>query len=350
MHGIDGCRVSTMTAQASTSTATYFAPARLHPYWTQAALQGRRSLDGLRTAACAALVVMTLLASVALARDAGTARWLLEHRHAAAIAIALVLVFSLRLAIAELARSLRYGWTAALPLPPQTGRRTLLLATMAFGALATAWLAVGLAGLGVSLDMSAYVAMLGSAITGVVAACVALAWMAARAWRRPPVVDARPGMRVPLLSLSWLEHPRSPYLVAWQNRECARQWRTSGGAKPVCLVLLLFPGSPSPALLFVWVAMVLLVAWYRCVLQSSLGVVERAMPLTRAWPLAHGQVAHALMRFPLAASVLVIGMLFAALLTMLPPLPAAGGSVLGLALAAPLTLARLVVKFREHRQ
>lgn len=338
-----------MTAQTATSKATHFALARLHPCWTQAALQGRRSLDGFRKAACAALVVMTLVAIFALARDAA-ARWLLEYRHVAAIAIAVVLVFSLRLSIVQLARSLRYGWMAALPLPPQAGRRTLLLATTALGMLTLAWLAVALVGLGVSLGISVYVTVLGSLFLGVVAACLALAWMAAWAWRRPPVMLTRPGMRVPLLSLSWLEHPQLPYFVAWQNRECTRQWRTSGGAKPTCLVLLLFPGSPSPWLLFVWVAIVLLVAWYRCVLQSSLDVVERAVPLTRPWPLPAGLVAHALMRFPSAASALAFSMLFAALLTMLPPLPAAGGGVFALVLAAPITLARLVARFWELEQ
>jgi hypothetical protein len=314
---------------------------RLHPWWTQAVLQGRRSFDFTFKAACTALLVLTLGASALLAGDATAARWLLGGRVPAALLVATALVLVLRQPIAGLARSLRYGWMAALPLPPQAGRRTLLSAAAALSMLALAWLAAGLAGLGVALGMPAYLRMLGTLAIGVAAAWLVLAWFAFHVWRQPRALPARAGVRVPVLPVSWLEDPRLPGLVAWQHRECTLRWRTAGGAKPVCLVLLLFPGSPSPWSLLLLLIIVLLAAWYRCVLQSALQVAVRAGALIAAWPLRRRLAAHALLRFPLAAGAVTSAVLFAMLLTRLSLLPSIACSVAILLASAPITLARL---------
>jgi hypothetical protein len=341
----------TATTSITPSTAARIVLPRLHPWWTQVWLQGRRSFDTYRLAAGAALAGATLVASAVLARDAAAANLLFEHRQLAAIVVAALLLFSLRLAVANAARSLRYGWMAALPLPPHAGRRTLLVATLVIGVLAIAWLALGLAGLGVSLGMSAFARMLANLLVGVVAGCLGLAWVAHRSWQRPAAMPVRVGIRVPLLSLAWLEVEQLPFLVAWQNRECTRRWRTSGGAKPVALVLLLFPGSESPGIFFGLIAGALVIAWHRCLIQSSLEVTERAASLARRWPLSGTAVKRALLRFPLAGSALAFVALFAAVaLTMQPPLAAAVASALALALASPLTLARLAARMRSFER
>jgi len=333
--------------RGSTQGAGFNALSRLHPWWTQAWLHGLRSFDGLRLAACIALAGATLVAIIAMRLDATAARAVLEQRHLFAAATAIVLFFSLRMSAAKAARSLRHGWMAALPMPIHSGPRTLVSAATLFGMLVFAWFALGLGGLGADLGLSAYLAVLGPLCAGIATACVGLAGIALHAWRRPMAIADRRGLRVPLLSLAWLEHGRLPSLVAWQHRECAQQWRMGGGAKPVGLVLLLFPGSPSRWELFGLIGVVLVLAWHRCLLQSSLQVAERTALLTRQWTLPPRDVARVLLRLPLAASALACVLLFALLLTMQPPLWAAASAVPGLALASPITLVRLVACYRK---
>jgi hypothetical protein len=329
-----------------TSTTFQFAYPR-HPWWGQAVLQARRSLDGPRLVALAALVGATVLAIVVLARNAAAAHALFDHRQLVAIATAVVQLFALRPTIAQAARSLRYGWTATLPLPTRSGRGTLLSATILFAALLPAWLAVVLTGLGLGLGASAYVAVLGDVLIGGVAACAGLTWFALRAWERPATTPTRPGTRNPLVSLAWLESPQLPFLVAWQNRECTRLWRSSGGAKPVGVLLLLFPGAEYPWTLFSLIAVVVAVAWFRCALRASLAVATLVVTFARQWTQPGGSVASALSRFPLACSALAISVLFGALLTIQPLSSAAVGAILALPMAGPITIARLISRFRE---
>lgn len=326
----------------------HFIFSRLHPWWTEAAITTHRSFDGYRRAATAVLVILTLIATVALARDSFAARWLYEQRNMEAIGIIAVVFVSLRLPFVTLARSLRNGWMATLPL--HGDRNVLIMATAAAGTILFAWLTVGLAGIGVGIGLDAYLRLLGTLGVGVAISCFALAGIAVRALRRPPAPLVRTGSRIPLLSLSWLEDARLPHLVAWQNRECTRRWRTSVGAKPVAILLLFFPGSSGPGPLCILLTIVLLVTWYRCVLHSSYAVVVLAVPVTRPWPLAPGCVVRALMRFPLAAGALCFSLLFVVFLTMQPLGAAVGCALLALALAAPVTLVRLLARLRTLPQ
>lgn len=292
----------------------------------------------------------TVAAIILLARDADAARWLHEQRVAGAIGLGVVMVLALRVPMATLAQSLRDGWIATLPLPARSRRNTVLLATAGAGLLVWTWVAVAVSGSVIGIGITGYLQLVGMLGAGVVLACGALAMFAMRALRRPAVPLPRQGARIPLLSLSWLEDPQLPHLVAWQHRDCTRRWRTGGGVKPVGVLLLAFPGSSSPGPLVLLLVIVLLLSWYRCVLQASLAVVVAAAALTRPLPLPPGRAARALARFPVVAGMSCVVLLFAALLSVQPPGWAALGAVLAVALAAPVTLARLVARLRELAQ
>ncbi|WP_166210629.1 hypothetical protein [Cognatiluteimonas telluris] len=307
-----------------------------------------RSFDRSLLVASFALFCASLAGIVTLALDAKAAKLLFDQRAVFAIATAIILFFAVRVPAANAARALRYGWLAALPIPARSTRSTLLLATTVFGAMVLACLAIGLAGLGVGLGRSAYFAVLLPSCVGVTIACLGLGGIALRAWHRPMAMPATRGVRVPLLSLAWLEHRELPYLVAWQNRECAQQWRMGGGAKPIGAVLLLFPGAPSQWQLFGLIVMALVVAWHRCMMQSSLWVAERAAALGHQWTLPKAFVRNALLRLPLAGSVAAAAVLFALLQAVQPPLLAVASVALILVLASPITFVRLAACLRKN--
>lgn len=334
-----------MTAQLS--TRPHLPLRHLHPWWSEAALTWRRSFDGYRRVAVGLLAICTVATIIVLARNADAARWLHGQRMALAIGLGVVMLLALRVPMATLAQALRDGWMATLPLPAGSRRNMVLLATAGAGLLVWAWVAVAVSGSVVGTGLRGYLQLAGTVGAGVVLACGALAMLALRALRRPAVPLPRQGARIPLLSLSWLEDPQLPHLVAWQHRDCTRRWRTGGGVKPVGVLLLAFPGSSSPGPLVLLLVIVLLLSWYRCVLQASLSVVVAAAAPLRPLPLPPGLAARAFARFPASAGVSSVVLLFAALVSVQPPSWAALLSLLAVALAAPVTLARLITRLKE---